>query len=927
MLPVRLPVVAILAALLFPSGALGAVEILSRGVLPTPPVAGQRAVLTVDVRVDQAPFTAEFTGPDGAQRLAIPATDPRVPATAARLQYPFTAGAGDQITVTVTDAAGGEATQAVSVTGAVRATPPEPTGPTALAECQAVVDLGLAEVRTQGGGCWRRNRAGTAALTRGGVPIAPGQFFFETSDRFALNGIPFPAAPAGSNYVLTEPGPGSPGGRLGIDRAVIVRLGPLTVLNRSFLFNLPAGAGGGARLEGALPAFTIPAGSLGGLPVGGSVSVVLRREGTRHSAVFPVQVTLPAVFTPSPGVGGRVTGTTQITTDETRGVSLEGGRIGVTDVAIGTLQVQRLCFSFLPGGVSSRFAACEVPSLNGAPILTCRPTNPRLDRFDGSITAILPTRSRPRLGAFAGLAGGSFQYAGGFFDDAAIPLVQGINLERLGFAVCVNPLTVRGDAGVSVGGGFVRGDVSVLYAETRNRGFFIEVSGNLRIATIPIGSGRVKLSSTGAVEFAAQASINLANGFFTVDGRIAGIIVPNPRFRFQVEGAVEACIANRFICAGAEGVVSNKGVSGCATLGLIKYSGFFPFGGGAREDGFGCGFADRARIFNLQAVVGGGPAPSVQFTVPPNSPQYVAHIKGISGAPKVVVTSPSGRTFSAGAGEASSDQQTFLITENAAASETSIFLAREATPGLWTVTAQAGSVPLSGDVQFQEAEDQPTTVTGTVADDSGTKIVSLRYALSPGQTVAVDVVGDEYQQTIAEGLSGSPCTDGPTIPGRTAAQTRCQTITFKPTFGYEGRRTIRATVYDETERVIDTADIATYTATEPPLPTTPPNVRLVRRGGDVIAVWGRSTRGVTRYGAHAVLSDGRKLGFTTGPNCLAWRIPRVARGTRVKLRVLAGRQDLEFGGTGTAALAPRAAFGGPKRLRTARTPRPCAALS
>ena len=100
-------------------------------------------------------------------------------------------------------------------------------------------------------------------------------------------------------------------------------------------------------------------------------------------------------------------------------------------------------------------------------------------------------------------------------------------------------------------------------------------------------------------------------------------------------------------------------------------------------------------------------------------------------------------------------------------------------------------------------------------------------------------------------------------------------------------------------------------------------MRLVRTGTNVVAVWGRSTGNVERYGAYAVLSDGRKLGFTGPASCLAWRIPSVARATSVSFRVQAGCQDLAFGSAGRVTLRAGVAYAGPKALRGRSLPRTC----
>jgi hypothetical protein len=271
-----------------------------------------------------------------------------------------------------------------------------------------------------------------------------------------------------------------------------------------------------------------------------------------------------------------------------------------------------------------------------------------------------------------------------------------------------------------------------------------------------------------------------------------------------------------------------------------------------------------------------------------------------------------------------SDGRTFLIAENPEAPETSLFLPPQSAPGDWRVEALPGST-VTG-IEFQADEKKPTLVTGTVSRRGKQRVVDLRYSLRPGDTVALDVIGDKYQQPIASGLRGRPCGADVTLPDRSAAETRCAQVVFTPSFGYAGARTVRATVLDADGAPIDSVTVARYRAPAPPLPSRVPALRLVRRGTSVFAVWGNAAGGTTRYGAYARLSDGRRLGHTAPKSCLAWRIRNVARTTSVRLEIQAGRQDIRFGGRVSETLRARAAYAGPRALRNAPIPRPCASL-
>lgn len=929
-------VLAIAAITVVATPASAAIEILSRGIDPDPAAPNGTAKLTIDVAVDQAPYIVQF---DCCSVIAPPVTkfidenQPETQGLTGRHTFEFNVGAGinatdRQITVTVFDSSGAKASQTIPFEQPTPPPPPapepepEPTGPTATGECLREVSFALVKAKAVSG-CWQQLRAGSQPYTDGNVPIAARAVHYETTDRFTLNGIPFPAPPGGTKYVLAEPSAGFPGGQIGIDRSITVKLGPVTILSGPLLWKLPSGS-----TEGRLAAFSLPSGTLGGLPIGGQVEVIFRKRAGKFSTSFPIAVTLPSIFRPSPGTTGSITGSTEITTDESGKVNLDGGKIEVANAAIGKLAVKNLCFSYLSANVSTRFAACEPPSLNGAPAVSCGPPRQNQERFDGALLLGLPTPTRPDLAAYGGIAGGRFAYGGGFIDNAGIPLVAGIALERVGFGLCLQPnVLIKGDAGFSVARGVVRGDVSLTYAETGQRSFFVEAAGFLRVADIPVGNGRVKISSTGAVDFDLAARMFLAGGFIQVEGQVGGFMVPSP-FKFNIDGSIALCVDIVIArpCARGSATVSNLGAGGCADFAFFgKFSGFFFFKKPARgkqfDFGKGCGFQSRVRVSRAIRAQAGAP---LDFEVPENNDQYVAHVTGLGGPPKVKVTSPTGKVFQSGEGPATSDQQSFIIVESAPDNETSVFLSRDAAPGDWKIEALPGST-LTG-LETQAEDDAPTVVAAKVRKQGDQRVVDVRAFVKPGEKIALEVVGEDYQQTIASKLNLRGCGAGVKAPGHSTGESKCATVKFSPTFGYQGKRTVKAIVTDENDADVGSFDAATFSAPSPATPGKLPGVRIVRKGTDVFAIWGKGSKGTTRYGAYVILGDGRKIGHTAPVPCLAWKISNVRRDTSVKLRVQAGRQDIQFGGAVTVTLMGGKDYAGPAKLKRAKVPKACESI-
>jgi hypothetical protein len=922
--------------LAMPASAMGAIDILGRGFTPDPAVVNGTATIDVEVKVGQAPYIIEFICCDvlktDTPTQTLDESSPQTQGLTGRHQFKFNVGGANTnatdrtVTIRVTDSNGDQNTQRFTFKAPTPPAPPPPppdSGPENLNECPTVVSFGLIRARTTAGNCWRKQRAPAAGYSSSGVKVDGRGVFYETSGRFTLNGVPFPAAPSGSAYLLAEPTSSAPGGQIGLDKTVELKLGTITVFKQPLLWKLPTGSS-----EGTLAAFSLPTGQLAGLPIGGQIEVVFRKRGTSFATSFPIQVTLPSIFKPSPGTVGTITGATEITTDDQKGVSLDGGKIQVENAAIGKLALKQLCFSYLSANASTRFAACEPPSLDGAPAVSCAPPTQRQERFDGGLQIQLPTARETEFAAYGGIAGGKFAYGGGFVDNAGIPLVAGITLERVGFGLCVQPsITIRGDAGFGFAQGLVRGNVSLTYSETGVRSFFVEVAGNVNVATIPIGNARVKVDSTGSIDFDVGATMLLAGGFVQINGGIAGFVRPRP-FAFQADGKVQLCLDLKILgkpCATATGTVSNIGAGGCADFGFIgQFSGFFlwkvPPAGQKRFDvGKGCGFQNRVKV-QRKAWKAGGP---LTFPVPANSPQYVVHFKGAGGrAPKVKITSPSGAVIQSGTDTVNSDQRTFLLLENE--DETSVFLQEDAAPGNWQVEAIGGTSIT--DIEFQGAEPNPTVLQGTVKKSGDKRTLDYAWSLRSGDKVTLDVIGEGFQQTIATGLTGKPCTGGKSAPGKTPAQSRCAQLTWTAKFGFAGARDVQATVVDASGAIVDRKVVARFSEAAPKTAPRVPQLRMVRKGRSVFAIWGAAGGNTSRYGAYAVLSDGRRIGHAAPANCLAWKIDKVAPTTSVVLRLQSGRQDLRFGPAGSLTLKGKQAYAGPAKLKSAPIPRPCQSL-
>ena len=138
-----------------------------------------------------------------------------------------------------------------------------------------------------------------------------------------------------------------------------------------------------------------------------------------------MQVTLPSIFRPSPGTHGSITGATEVSTDDTGGMTIDGGNIQVANAAIGKLALKQLCFSYLSANVSSRLRGVRAAGARRRARGELRAAAARRSASTARSRSPCRPPTRPDFAAYGGIASREFAYGGGFVDNAAIPLVAG----------------------------------------------------------------------------------------------------------------------------------------------------------------------------------------------------------------------------------------------------------------------------------------------------------------------------------------------------------------------------------------------------------------------------------------------------------------------------------------------------------------------
>jgi hypothetical protein len=459
------------------------------------------------------------------------------------------------------------------------------------------------------------------------VPVSTNPDVWDSTDLVNVNGIPIQAV-TGTKLVLKAPTPSAPGGTIAVNTSIT--LGGATVFSGTFDQVLPAGGPGDLK---PLATLSPPAGTkIKGFSLGGSVSVMLGKDATGDQqgyARFELIVKLPDAFKNGPGQGaGGLTGTAAIRTDAT-GVHADTLKLEIANAYVGQVLLKNVCLSFVAS--ASLASPCQPPKFGATPLLECKTTG--TDRWDGSALIQLPTADKPEVGVFAGVSNGSFAYAGAQVTNlgTSAPLVQGVYLDKIGLAICVNPAptTIKGALGLRFGPSFNGTSAAYLTGSiqyTDSRPWVIQAKGSLALYGKDVATGYFTYKSDGAIDFGFAVAWNFygvldlngaVNGWYqparTVttygldlrdpvnqqrnaayqacvksvlaclfSGRLASSqagLAQIPRIatgqtteaaKFDVFGNAKVCVV-KIVCVGGEAAVSSVGVAGCAEITVFGY--------------------------------------------------------------------------------------------------------------------------------------------------------------------------------------------------------------------------------------------------------------------------------------------------------------------------------------------------------------------
>ncbi|UUY03910.1 hypothetical protein LRS13_25220 [Svornostia abyssi] len=386
------------------------------------------------------------------------------------------------------------------------------------------------------------------------------------------------------------------------------------------------------------------------------------------------------------------------------GLQLDDMKIGPLNTDIGALSVKEFLISYArgPNEWRGQGKACVVSGT----CLDMIPPNGGVTIRDGNL-------------AFAG--------ATLFFPPPGVPLFAGVNLERIGFGVGLDPTIVTGNARVvalkiyEIDGRLLLAFPSsrtpyIFGADTAGGGFpaqfygrrhttpTIAISADARIrvpvlGTLPLGGGYFLYEYPGYVAFGGGVRQDFF-GVLSLEGRFDGEFnLANGRF--NLGGRTGACVFG-IICRTATGVISNRGVGACVGLGPLN------IGGGVIYSPFkvilwpldGCKWS-RFREVNVRARAAAGGAYSVR--VERGDASRAINLTGATEAPRVRVTGPAGVTVDTPAGSGYDVKGAVRVLRSEDQKLTSVGL-QGPPPGTYTITPLDGSPAATS---IEEAEDQP----------------------------------------------------------------------------------------------------------------------------------------------------------------------------------------------------------------------------
>ncbi len=445
-------------------------------------------------------------------------------------------------------------------------------------------------------------------------------------------------------------------------------------------------------------------------------------------------------------------------------------------------------------------------------------------------------------------------YANLNFPAPGITLFAGVQLNRIGAGIGLDPTRFLGGAGLTALGIFQINGALVLALPTDATPFTLsrEENGNdfpaefytrpykrftlavgadaslkvpLISEPIPLARAYFLYEAPGYVAFGGGVQANFFD-VLSLEGRADGEFNA-ANGRFNLSGQIKVCLAD-VVCAGAIAYLSSVGVGGCVSLDA-GFLGTYNVGGGVVYNPFeiklwpfdGCRWS-RFKDDNVFTARAAGPGRPITIQVKRGERSRAVALDSASNAARVRVQAPGGETVESPAGPGMKITRGVRIMRSEQLHQTVVGLVNPAA-GTYTIELLPGSPAITN---VSEASDPlPARVRAAVHSHGTRRTLAYNVLPRPGQSVQFVEVSGSLRKPI-----------GTVTGGR-------GTLVFSPAPGGDVRH-IEAQFTLAGIR----AETRTVASFRPPSPylARPAHLRVRRRGGALVVRW-RAVPGATGY--------------------------------------------------------------------------------
>jgi hypothetical protein len=486
---------------------------------------------------------------------------------------------------------------------------------------------------------------------------------------------------------------------------------------------------------------------------------------------------------------------------------------------------------------------------------------------------VLPSPANPELGFWGAFNSDGIQRVGGSRSRLGytVPLTTGVWLDKIAAELCTNPSTfLQGTVGIRFGtdlpGGPAYMDGAFTLESSTGR---LHATGKLSAFGLTLGNAFLTYTPEDSVEFGGSLNKDDLNwGVAWLDhANFSGWYKGG---QAELYGTAQLCLVV-LGCAGAEAVISTRGVGACAEIDVVDI-GIFKVSveAGAGSDWSGnfklmlanCGLGSWRVPRTTRALRQAGTVTGYSFVVPPGEVGVGVNVVGVRGAPKVRLTGPDGRVIESSRTTSAAmvkGDAGFMLVESAADRATSLVIANPAA-GTWKVEPLPDP-PVAGDwdiARVETADHNPAPPIHASVPESAnySRVVDIQHMIDPRESRvrlverAVAAPGDPVViQDLGYVQRGSRAACPAGLPQGTRCLRRRFTPAYSPT---AGKHQIVAMALDRrTGRVIEDVVLAEFDVPAAPL-SDAPTVTVDRQGESVTVTWGPMFRA---HQAEIVLSS------------------------------------------------------------------------